>query len=264
MVWAGTVGALVGPALIAPAASTAQSLGLPGLSGPVLVGALITTVALLASSRLPRTLAGKPRPRLSLAQIRSAVRRPAVLTPMVVMMAAQLAMVAMMSMTALQLHSHGHGLDVVGWILSAHMMGMFALAPVSGRIADRWGARVAIFGGIGTIVVAATTAIAAPTSHTSGLPVALFLLGYGWNLMFVGASSMLSRDLPEGERSQLQGVVDALVWGASTLATLVAGQLYGFGGYVLVAAVAGALALVPLWLMSAVRNREVTPAGPVI
>jgi hypothetical protein len=92
-------------------------------------------------------------------------------------------------------------------------------------------------------------AVAMPGAYAVGLPIALFLLGYGWNLVFVGGSSLLSRDLPAGERTQLQGTVDALVWGASAVASLGAGQLFGAGGFVLVAATAGALALLPLLLL---------------
>ena len=165
------------------------------------------------------------------------------------MVAAQLAMVAVMTMTPLQLQDHGHGLDVVGWVLSAHLFGMFALAPLSGRIADRWGPRVTINAGLGVLALSAATALAAPTAHTSGLPVALFLLGYGWNLVFVGGSAQLSRDLAPETRSRLQGTVDAVVWSASALAGLGSGQLFAGGGYALVAVVGGVLALLPLALL---------------
>jgi MFS family permease len=253
IVWAGTIGALVGPLLIAPAAGAAASYGLPALSGPIIVSALIVAAAVGAGAALPRAVAAPTSVRpvgLSLSMVVAALKRRAVLTPLAAMAAAQVAMVAVMTMTPLQLHQHGHGLEVVGWVLSAHMIGMFALAPLSGRIADRWGGRATIYAGIATLAISAATAVAAPTAHTSGLPLALFLLGYGWNLVFVGASSQLSRDLPAEERTQLQGVVDALVWGASAVASLAAGQLFGSGGYALVAVVAGILAVAPLVLVA--------------
>lgn len=188
-----------------------------------------------------------PRPRLSASTAFAALRRPVVLTPLVAMVGAQLAMVAVMTMTPLQLDHHGHGLDVVGWTLGAHMIGMFALAPLSGRIADRWGGRVAIWLGIGTLVLAA---VAAAPAEGIELSFGLFLLGYGWNLVFVGGSSLLSRDLPADERIQLQGVVDAVVWGSSALASLAAGTLFHAGGYALVAAVGGVVALAPVVLLA--------------
>ncbi|WP_197696330.1 hypothetical protein [Nocardia terpenica] len=71
----------------------------------------------------------------------SALRGRVVLVPLVAMVAAQAVMVSVMTMTPVQMRHLGSGLDVVGWVISAHMAGMYALAPVSGRIADPWGGR---------------------------------------------------------------------------------------------------------------------------
>ncbi|MCR6485269.1 MFS transporter [Amycolatopsis sp. OK19-0408] len=244
VVWGGTIGALVGPALMAPAAHVVSGFGWPSLSGPVAVAVLATAGAALAAAFLPRHV---PPPRE--APVAAPVRATGVGRPLLAMVAAQLAMVAVMTMTPLQLEGHGHGLDVVGWVLSAHLVGMFALAPLSGRIADRWGPRVTINAGLGVLALASATALAAPTAHTSGLPVALFLLGYGWNLVFVGASAQLSRDLAPETRSRVQGTVDAVVWSASALAGLGSGQLFAGGGFALVTVVGGVLALLPLALL---------------
>ncbi|HEV2782558.1 MAG TPA: MFS transporter, partial [Actinophytocola sp.] len=58
IVWSGTVGAVAGPALIAPAARAAAWQGWPGLAGPIAVGVLATAGALLAAALLP----GAPAP----------------------------------------------------------------------------------------------------------------------------------------------------------------------------------------------------------
>ncbi|WP_244211133.1 MFS transporter [Amycolatopsis kentuckyensis] len=174
------------------------------------------------------------------------MRSAGVVRPLAAMVAAQLAMVAVMTMTPVQLESHGHGLGAVGWVLGAHMIGMFALAPLSGRIADRWGPAVTVNAGLGVLALASATALATPAS---GLPVALFLLGYGWNLAFVGGSAQLSRTLAPETRSRVQGTVDAVVWSASALAGFGSGQLFAGGGYALVAVVGGVLALLPLALL---------------
>ncbi|WP_103350698.1 MFS transporter [Amycolatopsis sp. CA-128772] len=250
VVWGGTVGALAGPALMAPAAGVAARFGWPSLSGPVAVAVLATAGAAVAASVLPRHV---PPPREDVVAARGPMRPAGIARPLIAMVAAQLTMGAVMTMTPLQLQAHGHGLGVVGWVLSAHLFGMFALAPLSGRIADRWGPRVAINAGLGVLALATATALAAPTAHTSGLPVALFLLGYGWNLVFVGGSAQLSRDLAPETRSRVQGTVDAVVWSASALAGLGSGALFAGGGYALVAVVGGVLALLPL-AFSAARD----------
>ncbi|MDX3188489.1 MFS transporter [Streptomyces sp. MN03-5084-2B] len=242
VVWGGTIGALAGPALMAPAADVAAGFGWPSLSGPAAVAVLATAGAALAAAFLPRHV---PPPREEPAA-RGPVRPAGFARPLVAMVAAQLTMGAVMTMTPLQLQAHGHGLGVVGWVLGAHLFGMFALAPLSGRIADRWGPRVAINAGLGVLALATATALAAPTAHTSGLPIALFLLGYGWNLVFVGGSAQLSRDLAPDTRRRVQGTVDAVVWSASALAGLGSGALFAGGGYALVAVVGGVLALLPL------------------
>nr|AXL06434.1 MFS transporter [uncultured bacterium] len=250
VVWAGTVGALAGPALMAPAAHVVTGFGWPPLSGPVAVAVVATAGAALAAAVLPRDV--PPPPARPVATARRPGRSPVVVRPLVALVAAQLAMVAVMTMTPVQLQSHGHGLDVVGWVLSAHMLGMFALAPLSGRIADRWGPAVAVNAGLGVLALASATALAA---HPSGLPVALFLLGYGWNLVFVGGSAQLSRDLVPETRSRVQGFVDAVVWSASALAGLGSGQLFAGGGFALVAVVGGVLALLPLTLLVSCDGR---------
>lgn len=248
VVWAGTIGALAGPALMAPAANVAEGLGWPSLSGPFAVAVFATVGAALAATLLPRGVPERLPERPAVPGAGGPVRSGTVLRPLAAMVAAQLAMVAVMTMTPVQLRAHGHGLDVVSWVLGAHLFGMFALAPLSGRIADRWGPRVTINAGLGVL------ALAAPTAYTTGLPAALFLLGYGWNLVFVGGSAQLSRDLAPETRSRVRGVADAVVWSASALAGLGSGQLFSGGGYASVAVVGGVLALLPLVLLAPRRS----------
>jgi MFS family permease len=239
IVWAGTVGAVVGPTLLAPGARLATTLALPALAGPLLVAIVMTAVALLTSRT--ETPKAPPARRTSLA----ALRTPVVLAPLVSMVCAQLTMVAIMTMTPL--HMAAHGLEVLGVVLSVHMIGMFALAPLSGRLADRFGGRTTIFLGMGCLALSAVAAFGA--GGITGLSFAMFLLGYGWNLVFVGGSAILSRELPEDRRIQLQGAVDAVVWGSSALAGLGSGVLFGLGGYPLVAVVGGVLALLPVTVL---------------
>ncbi len=248
IVWAGTVGAIVGPNLIAPGASLAGTVGLPALAGPMLVAFVMTGCALLVTTTLRRTPA-PPARRTSFA----ALRAPAVATPLVSMVCAQLTMVAVMTMTPLELEAHHHGLEVLGVVLSVHMIGMFALAPLSGRLADRFGGRAVILGGVALLLLAAVTAFG--VGHVTGLSFAMFLLGYGWNLVFVGGSAMLSRATAD---QRVQGAVDAVVWSTSALASLGSGVLFGLGGYSLVTVVGAVLALLPLTVL----YRRPAPAAP--
>ncbi|NYH90022.1 MFS transporter [Actinopolymorpha rutila] len=263
VVWGSTVGALVGPGLIAPAAHLSARAGIPEYAGTYVLAILTTGAALVVAGLLPRAGSGDPRTRERprSGEVGRVLRLPAVRVALAGMVSAQLAMVAVMTMTPLQLHRHGQGLDVVGWVLSAHLAGMFALSPLSGRLTDRLGGRTVISAGAGALIGSAALAMAAPTSHTVGIPLALFLLGYGWNLCFVGGSAILSRELPAGVRSQVQGTVDAVVWGSSASAGLASGAVFAGGGYVLVAFVAGLIAVAPLVVLLASRPRLASPQG---
>jgi len=256
MVWAGTVGAVVGPTLISPSAEAATTLRFPPLVGPYLLAIAASLAAGLATLAMRGVARVEAEPRAwRVAAV--GLRRPSIRLALVAMVAAHFTMVAVMTMTPLHIQLHGQGLHVVGGVLSAHMLGMFALAPLSGQLADRVGAQRTIFAGIGTLIAAAVLAAYAPVGDDPMLAVGLFLLGYGWNLCFVGGSSVLSRELPPAEQAQTQGMVDAVVWSTSALASLSSGALLAGGGYGLVALIGGVVAGVPLVLLVMAASRLV-------
>lgn len=68
----------------------------------------------------------------------------------------------------------------MGLVLGVHTAGMFALSPLSGWAVDRFGTRLVIFTGLGTLAAWVLLIIAWPSAEGAVMPVALFLLGYGW------------------------------------------------------------------------------------
>lgn len=247
-VWAGTFGAIVGPNLLEPAAVLAGRFDLPDLAGPFLIAVLAAVAGLVASLSLPK-LRVRARGGAAVAGGRAVWRQPAVLVALVSMICGQLAMVALMTMTPVHMTGHDHGLGAVGVVLSSHMIGMFALAPLSGHLADRYGARVAVLAGVAVLTASVLAASVPRGNGLTHLVIALFLLGWGWNLSFVGGSALLTQALTPQERLSVQGGVDALVWGTSALASVGAGLVLAYGSYGTLAVVAGVAALVPLPLV---------------
>ena len=101
---------------------------------------------------------------------------------------------------------------------------MYALSPISGRLTDRLGRvpgdpRRARRSWPSSAILAAV----APPDGGVVLFVALFLLGFGWNLGFVaGVDAAVER--PElAERTRIQGVADALIWSSAAAASLGSG-----------------------------------------
>ena len=80
------------------------------------------------------------------------------------------------------------------------------------------------------------------------LAVALFVLGLGWNLCFVGGSTLLADQLTPRERARTQGFNDLLVGLASAAGSLGSGLVFAALGYNVMAWTGAALALVPLVL----------------
>ena len=238
VVWAATVGAVIGPNLIGISGDIAVSVGLPRLSGPYLVPIVLVGLAALLSAFLlrpdPRDLADESadghgqRPP---AHVGAVLRRPTVAMAVMALVAGQFVMVLIMTMTPLHMTDHGHDLSAVGIVISAHIFGMFALAPISGRLTDRFGSVPIIFAGLATILASAILSALAPADEQLVLLLALFLLGWGWNLGFVAGSTMLTGGVSRTERARIQGVSDALIWSTSAMASLGSGFVVGAWGF---------------------------------
>jgi MFS family permease len=278
VVWAATVGAVIGPNLVGISGDVAASLGLPRLSGPFLVPMVLVGLAALLSFVMlrpdPREL-GDQSAESGYAQSPAArfgdvFRRPTVALSVMALIAAQFVMVLIMTMTPLHMTDHGHDLAAVGVVISAHVFGMFALAPISGRLTDRFGSVPIIFVGLALILGSALlSAVAAPAEQLV-LLVALFLLGWGWNLGFVAGSTMLTSAVSSTERARVQGVSDALIWSTSAIASLGSGLVLGAWGFatlgIVGAVIVGVVGAVVLLGRGAVRAppRPAAPLEPVV
>jgi MFS family permease len=267
VVWGSTVGGIVGPWLVPIASGLASDAGLPPLAGPYLVPVLMVTLAALLTftmlrpdpfaiaheSTIHEPTGAPPIP------VRQILMRPAVLAAVAALIAGQATMVLIMTMTPLHLTGHGHGLGTVGAVLSGHVFGMFALAPVSGWITHRIGHLPTIFLGTGVLVVSSLMAALAPPDSDEILFVALFLLGWGWNLGFVAGSALLSTGVELAERARVQGVADAVIWTTSALASLGSGAIVAAAGFSTLGFMGAALVLAPIWLL--LQGRRAVAAG---
>jgi len=252
----------VGPQLVPLAGSVTPAFGLPVLAGPYLVPLLFVTAAAILTFVMlrpdPFALAHESTihaptdaPRIP---VRDILLRPAVLAAVAALVAGQATMVLIMTMTPLHLTAHNHGLGVVGVVIGGHVFGMFALAPVSGWITQRVGTFRTIFLGTAVLVLASALAGLAPPDRDDLLFVALFLLGWGWNLGFVAGSAMLSGGVEPRERARVQGVADAVIWTTSAAASLGSGVVVAAAGFSTLGLIGVALVLAPVWLLLSQRR----------
>lgn len=257
VVWASTAGAVGGPFLFKPAQSLATTAGLPPLSGPFLLAVAATFAALVAATHIrspthttpvPPTPPSPATPPASVTPVRSTAAVAAG-----VMLVGHLVMVALTTSVPV----HVHHLGTLGMMLSAHALGMFAFAPVTGWWIDKAGPRPVMLAGLATVVVSALL-IASPVGLA--FTPALFFLGYGWNLCYLGGSSLLIRSAAPAGRARLESRAEAAVWAVSAVATAASTWLFSEGGFVLLSTAAVALAL-PLLVVVA-RKRTAPAQAP--
>jgi MFS family permease len=172
----------------------------------------------------------------------------------------QAAMVAVMTMTPLHMRDHGQA-ELSGAVIAIHVLGMFGLSPVVGRIVDRYGPLRSIRLGaaiLGTGVVAAVIAGYQPALIFVGL----FLLGLGWSFGLIGGSSLLVAASGDEYRVASQGLADAVLSILGGGAAFASGFVKESFGFHWLSNIAFVLALtVAVWASSRLRVRQVTAAS---
>jgi MFS family permease len=263
VVWGATFGAVVGPNLVGWAGEVGEEIGLPALAGAYLLPMVFVGAAALLSFALLRPdpyeladgsehdIPAQDPERLPLERL---LRQPHIPAALVALIAGQVVMVLIMTMTPLHMTDHGHGLGSVGLVISGHTFGMFALSPISGRLTDRFGSSAVVTAGLIVIAIAASLSAVAPPDGGPVLFFALFLLGYGWNLGYVAGSALLTHGLALAERTRLQGLTDALIWSSAAAASLSSGVVVAVAGFTALGILGVAIVVVPIWLVLARRR----------
>lgn len=281
IVWATTIGAVAAPNFAALADTVTDGWGLPPLAGPYAFSAAAFVLAagvllallrpdpLLTARRLEATdtavaspppttespAGGPPAGGLTVARRGAGMRaawqvvrdRPPARLGVAAVAVGHAVMVAVMSMTPVRLgESHGDAdvLRVVGIVLSLHIAGMYALAPLVGWLADRLGRRAVILGGVALLLAACAIAGTAD-HHTPQLTVGLVLLGLGWSGTMVGGSTLLSESVPATVRPSVQGFSDLTMGLAGASAAAISGFVMRAAGYPVLTLLA-AIVAVPL------------------
>lgn len=245
LVFAGTIGAILGPALVSPSANVMAQFDLDSNMGPWAVGALISVLAALLSFFLlhpdPRDVAAAVSAEAHPLQpteaaapsrsLRELLALPRVQLALAAAAICQCVMVFLMSMTPLHMHHLHHDRDSISLVISMHTLGMYAFAPLTGYLIDRLGRIPMLLAAVGVLLASALLAPVSSDQFIVGG--ALLLLGLGWNFGYVTGSSLLSDTLKGSERLRVQGVFDTLVFLAAGLSSLSAGVIFdslGFAG----------------------------------
>ena len=255
VVWATTIGAVVGPNLTGPSKAVSQALDIPELTGPFAIGGAGMLLAALVVGLLLRPdpllvaleVAGKPAVEptgTSWNRARDAVReRPVLGFAVAGLAAAHAAMVGVMVMTPLHMEHGGAELDVIGIVISVHVLGMFAFSPLVGMLTDRLGRERVLATSGGILVLSLLLCAWAPEGAHWQIFGGLFLLGLGWSFAMVSASTMIADHAPLDARTDVQGAADLVMGLTAAGSGALAGLVVGLAGYPVLSLVTLLLAL---------------------
>ena len=255
LVLAGSVfGGVMGPAVFSPLLAGREldgdSLALLWLVGG---GFMLVALALVLAVRPdPKTIAealGNQEPPATDVPLREILGRPGVVPALLTAQASFGVTVAVMTLTGAVVadHHHHHGHDVFP-IIGAHVIGMYGLVLVIGRVIDRVGRTPCL--GAGLILMAISTSSLLWVESVPATALVLFGLGIGWNLSFVAATAELADCTQPWERGRLMGFNDLLSGMTGAGLALLGGLALSALGVAALAIGATALVAAPaLWVL---------------
>jgi MFS family permease len=260
VLWAATIGAVLGPNLLDPSGAVAESWGLPRLAGPyVLALACLAGAGLVLAAGLrpdPYLLArqarnvghpnGVPSLRDGVTHLRS---EPMAVAGIAAIAIGHVVMVMVMVMTPVHMAHVDVTVSLIGLVISVHILGMYAFSPAVGWLVDRIGGRKVVGVGLAVLVVACVVSATVPADNIPAMGVGLLLLGLGWSCTLVAGSTLLVGAVAARERPAVQGVSDLTMNVAGALGGAVAGVVVMLTSYaVLCLAALGPIAAVVVFL----------------
>ncbi|WP_313280363.1 MFS transporter [Timonella senegalensis] len=262
VVWTTTVGSVAGPNLLGVGDSLGQAMNLPQYAGIFVISAVG-----MAASALVLFFGLNPDPSLELAKASAASgsapggpaappRRPSLRESWKVIRANQAAraglvaiicghaiMVSVMSVTSVHMDNHGASLQLIGFTISLHVVGMYAFSPFAGMLSDKIGAPGAMVTG-GAVLLASLGFAGFGAENQTLVTIGLFLLGLGWSIATIAGAGHIAANVSAEDRLAVQGASDTLMSLAGALGGLVAGIALALVGYQGLNAVAAVVAVI--------------------
>ncbi len=243
VVWGSTVGAVAGPNLMGPSGEVAESFGLPRLVGPYLLALLTLTLGALViqaflkpdpyllASKLQHGAQTKPPLlplRISLQRIKS---EPKSLFSIATIAVGHAVMVSIMVMTPVHMAHVDVTIEVIGLVISIHILGMYAFSPIIGWLSDRLGRVVLIQLGLAILLLSALVSGFSPAGNAVMMGSGLFLLGLGWSCTLIAGSTLLTESVDSDFKSSAQGASDLMMNLTGAVGGALAGVIISLLGY---------------------------------
>ena len=147
-----------------------------------------------------------------------------------------------MTATPVSMHEMDQlSLDDTTWVIQSHILAMYVPSFFSGFLVAWLGAMRIIY--IGLVVMLACVLIGYGSPELMHYWMAMVLLGIGWNFLFVGGTTLLTKTYRSSERFKVQAANDFTVFALQAIAALGSGALLANFGW------SGVIALSIPWLV---------------
>jgi MFS family permease len=221
----GLVGGIVGPST---SRITVDLLG-PKFMGAylVLIGFALVTMALLSLMRIPnptsaeKALPGRP--------LREIAAQPKFIVAVLSGAVGYGVMNFLMTSTPIAMQVCGHPFGDAAFVISSHVVGMFAPSFVTGPLIKRLGVLPVML--TGALINFVTIGIALSGISVAHFWWALVLLGVGWNFLYIGATTLLTETYRPEERAKAQGANDQAIFIMMVISSFTSGMTVTAAGW---------------------------------
>jgi MFS family permease len=152
----------------------------------------------------------------------------------------------------------GHSVTNASLGIQWHVLAMYAPSFFTGSLIARFGVQRVVVAGFVLLAASGLVAIAGLT--VAHFWTALVLLGLGWNLSFIGATTLVTHCHRPSERNKVQAFNDFLVFGTMALGSFMSGKMLATVGWAVINEVIFPFVLVAgvLLLWQSLREKRVT------
>jgi MFS family permease len=221
----GLVGGIVGPTL---SRYTVDLVG-PKFAGAylALIVFALATMAILSRIRIPNPTAAEQA--ASGRPLSEIARQPKYIVAVMAGAISYGVMNFLMTSTPIAMGVCGHPYGDAAFVISSHVIGMFAPSFVTGGLIRRFGTIPVMLAGAALNIVSIAIAL-------SGVAVANFwwslvLLGVGWNFLYIGATTLLTETYRPEERAKAQGANETAIFAMMAISSFSSGMIVTNAGW---------------------------------
>ena len=156
-------------------------------------------------------------------------RQPPYVVALLASVVAYGSMNLVMAATPLAMQARGFTADQVSFVISCHILGMFAPAFVTGHLIRWFGVLNVMLWG--ALLLAGCVVINLEGETTRNFWVSLTLLGVGWNFLFTGGTTLLTTTYRPSEKARAQGLNDFIVYSVISFTAVGSGGFHAWFGW---------------------------------